>query len=59
MRILILPGDGIGPEIMAANKSALEAINEKLSLGLRLEVRDIGFNSFRNESSTFPQHILV
>ncbi len=28
MKILILPGDGIGPEIMAATRAALDALND-------------------------------
>ena len=37
MKILILPGDGIGPEIMAATGAALEALNETHGLKLAFE----------------------
>ena len=37
MHIVILPGDGIGPEITAATRHVLEALDNKLSLGLSLE----------------------
>ena len=37
MKILILPGDGIGPEIMAATMTALKALNDKHALKLDFE----------------------
>ena len=41
-RILILPGDGIGPEIMAEAVKVLRLANEKFSLGVELEFDDLG-----------------
>ena len=35
MRILVLPGDGIGPEITAAAMGVLTALNDAQTLGLR------------------------
>ncbi|SDS14169.1 3-isopropylmalate dehydrogenase [Halopseudomonas xinjiangensis] len=40
--ILILPGDGIGPEIMAEAVKALKIANEKYSLEVELEFDDLG-----------------
>ena len=42
MNILVLPGDGIGPEISAATVAVLEACDRALGLGLTFEHRDIG-----------------
>jgi 3-isopropylmalate dehydrogenase len=52
MRILILPGDGIGPEITAATRHALDALNERLRLGLKFEERPIGLAAHAEEGST-------
>ena len=35
--ILILPGDGIGPEIVKAAEQVLTRVNEKFNLGLTWE----------------------
>ncbi len=53
MKILILPGDDIGPEISVPNEAALKVLNEKFSLGLQLDSRDIGFIAYEKEGSTF------
>ena len=34
MRILLMDGDGIGPEIMAATRRSLEALDRQFGLGL-------------------------
>ena len=59
MKILVFPGDDIGPEISTPNSAALMALSEIFSLGLRLEHRDIGFASFEAEGSTFPEDALL
>ena len=41
-QILILPGDGIGPEIMAEAVKVLELANDKFQLGFALEHDLIG-----------------
>ena len=55
MRIAILPGDGIGPEICAATVEVLQLANQARSLGLELETHEIGLSSLRREDTTFPQ----
>ena len=50
MKILILPGDGIGPEIMAATRAALDALNDKHGLKLAFEERAIGLESLDRSS---------
>ena len=45
VRILVLPGDGIGPEITAATVEVLGALDERSGSGLELEQRDIGLAS--------------
>ena len=59
MKLLILPGDGIGPEIMSVNRQAIEGLKEKFDLSLDLHERDIGFRSLKKDGSTFPKEILA
>ncbi|HEX9568252.1 MAG TPA: isocitrate/isopropylmalate dehydrogenase family protein [Rhodospirillales bacterium] len=59
MRILILPGDGIGPEIMAATRRALDALNGRLGLGLKFEERAIGLAAHAKEGSTLSDKTLA
>ena len=58
MKILILPGDGIGPEIMAATGAALEALNDTHGLKLAFEERVIGLASLETEGSTLPDAVI-
>ena len=58
MKILILPGDGIGPEIMAATGAALEALNDIHGLKLAFEERVIGLASLETEGSTLPDAVI-
>ena len=58
MKILVLPGDGIGPEITAATLRVLDEVNRLLALGLEFESRDIGLASLKAVGSTLPGEIL-
>ena len=58
MKILILPVDGIGPEIMAATGVALEALNDTHGLKLAFEERVIGLASLETEGSTLPDAVI-
>lgn len=59
MKILVLPGDGIGPEITAATLGVLEAANEALALGLDVETREIGLASLKAQGTTLPQDVMT
>ena len=54
MKLVILPGDGIGPEISAVTVSILK----KLDLGLTFEEHEVGLASLKREGSTFPARVL-
>jgi 3-isopropylmalate dehydrogenase len=54
MRLVVLPGDGIGPEISAATCEILQLLNQKLSLELSLEIHEIGLVRLKRERTTFP-----
>jgi 3-isopropylmalate dehydrogenase len=58
MRIVVLPGDGIGPEITAATVAALQAADRRLALGLRFETHEIGLASLARLGTTFPDAVL-
>jgi len=58
MQILVLPGDGIGPEITQATLRVLKAVNDVYDLQLSFETVEIGLASLEREKSTFPSHVL-
>jgi 3-isopropylmalate dehydrogenase len=59
MRLLMLPGDGIGPEISAATRHVLEAASERFRLGLSFETRDIGFAAYERHGTTLEDATLA
>lgn len=59
MKILVLPGDGIGPEITEATVEVLAALDRLSGLGLELEQHDIGLASLAAEGSTLPDAVLA
>ena len=52
MRIIVLPGDGIGPEIMSAAMGVLTALNDANTLGLVFEYVTIGLDSLATHATT-------
>jgi 3-isopropylmalate dehydrogenase len=58
MRILLLPGDGIGPEITDATREVLAAASERFGLGLAFEELPIGYAAFERHGTTLPPETL-
>lgn len=58
MRIYVLPCDGIGPEIIDASMSVLEAVNKKHKLGLTFDYDEIGFVSLKKHGTTLRDAVL-
>jgi len=58
MKILVLPGDGIGPEITRATLEVLRAADAALSLGLEFETREIGLAALATHGTTLPPEVL-
>ena len=58
MKILILPGDGIGPEIIDAAMTVISAANVKYSLGLEFDFDDVGFVSLEKYGTTLREEVL-
>ena len=58
MQILVLPGDGIGPEITRATLDVLRAADAALSLDLDFETRNIGLASLQSHCTTLPPEVV-
>jgi 3-isopropylmalate dehydrogenase len=56
--LVVLPGDGIGPEITGATLQVLERVRQKLSLDLTFDVRPIGLASLHTAATTIPASVL-
>lgn len=59
MKILVLPGDGIGPEITDAALTVLEAVDAVLSLGLEFERHEIGLATLQSVGTTLPTQVMA
>src|SRR5688500_2199103 len=58
-RIAVLPGDGIGPEIMQATLRVLERLVEQWAdLRLQTTVHDAGADCFRRTGEILPPSVL-
>jgi len=57
LRILVLEGDGIGPEITGATLTVLRAADRKFVLGLSFETATIGWASHKVAGTTFPDAV--
>lgn len=58
MKILVLPGDGIGPEITRATLGVLDRANAKFKLGLEWRIEDIGLATLKSRGSTLPDDVM-
>ncbi len=58
MNILIVPGDGIGPETTAATMQVLQAVNSEFSLALSFPREEVGLVTLKKVGTTMPPHVL-
>jgi 3-isopropylmalate dehydrogenase len=58
MKLLVLPGDGIGPEITAAAQPVLQAVSQRFRLGLEIEEDIVGHDSLRRHGTTVRPEVL-
>lgn len=58
MRLLVLPGDGIGPEITEATLQVLKRADAVHGLGLAVEQADIGLKSLAEQGTTLPDGVM-
>jgi isocitrate/isopropylmalate dehydrogenase len=54
VRIVVMEGDGIGPEITAATLAVLHAADRAFGLGLEYTAESVGFAALRALGTTFP-----
>ena len=53
-RILLLPGDGIGPEVVREAKKVLEVVGERYALQLEFREANLGGAAIDAEGSAYP-----
>ncbi|MCC2687267.1 MAG: putative isocitrate dehydrogenase [Rhizobiaceae bacterium] len=58
MQILVLPGDGIGPEITEATLKVLRTADAEAGLGLTFEFGDIGLKPLAEQGTTLPDSVV-
>ena len=58
MKFLVLPGDGIGPEITAATLTVLDRANALFKLDLQWQHEEIGLRALKKEGTTLPARVL-
>ena len=58
MKIAVLPGDGIGPEITSVAVRVLRRLNEHYALDLELEELPVGLASLEQHGTTLPAETL-
>jgi len=58
MHLVVLPGDGIGPEITAATTDVLRAASKCFQLDIRIEEHPVGHESLRQFGTTVRQGLL-
>jgi len=56
--VLILPGDGIGPEIVAEAVKVLNVVNDKFALGLSLEEGLVGGSAYDAHGTPLPEETM-
>lgn len=57
MDIVVLPGDGIGPEITEATLAVLRAADARFGLGLSFETHDVGLATLETRGTTLPEEV--
>ncbi len=58
MKILVLDGDGIGPEIANATVATVRALNHRLNLGLEINRADSGLSSLKKNGVTLTEDVM-
>ena len=58
MRIAVLPGDDIGPEIVDATLRLLRAADEAFGLNLQFDVQEVGMAAHRKVGTTLPGPVI-
>lgn len=59
LKLLVLPGDGIGPEITRATLAMLEIVATQAGLQFDIDVEDIGLKSLAEQGTTLPDSVVA
>jgi 3-isopropylmalate dehydrogenase len=59
MKILVLSGDGIGPEITAATLTVLQKANSVFRLGLEFQPEEAGLKALAKKGTTLPESVMA
>ena len=54
-KVVILPGDGIGKEVMAVGAALIEVLREARGLPIEVLTLDLGADRFLRDGTTFPE----
>ena len=57
-KIAVLPGDGIGPEVMKEAVRVLDVVSEKFGFSIQKEWADVGGAAYDNHGSPLPESTL-
>jgi len=57
--VVVLPGDGVGPEVSRAAALVLDAAAARFGHGLRLEEHDVGYAAWQRHGSPLPEATLA
>ena len=58
IRLAVLAGDGVGPEITAATVDILQAAASRVDLRTKLETLPIGWKAYKKSRSTLPEETI-
>lgn len=58
MKIVVIPGDGIGPETMAVTVDVLKAVSDRFNLGIELQHDIAGHDSLKKHGATVTPALL-
>jgi 3-isopropylmalate dehydrogenase len=59
MKFIVLPCDGIGPEIVDASVQVLKAADTRFGLNIQLDYESVGFDSLRDHGITLRDEVLT
>jgi len=58
MKLAVLPGDDIGPEIMDATLAVVREADKKFGLDLTLDIHEVGMTLHRKRGTTLPPEVI-
>ncbi len=58
LRLLVMEGDGIGPEITAAALHVLDTVNDILDLRITFVPAEVGFRALKSHGTTLPDSVV-